>query len=123
LTRLESRWAAIHPQVEELDELQQRIRKYRPWFDTSMNSLTALQGLAESFPEDGRVTAKTVVIRNLASVTCTGTARDNQSLLDTLDQLRAIPGIGEMKVDQIRGKSPLQFAFNFQWNPGDAHER
>ena len=117
---LENQWAAIRPPVEELGGLQERIRKYRPWFDESMTSLTILHRLTESFPEDGRVTAKSLEIRNLLGVACTGTARDNQALLDTLDRLRAKPGVGEMKVDQIRGKSPLQFVFNFQWNPGGA---
>ena len=117
LSRLENRWAAIQPQVVELDALQRRIRQYRPWFDTSMQGLTILRRLTESFPEDGRVTAKTLEIRQSSIVACAGTARDNQALLDTLDRLRATPGVGGVKVDQIRGKSPLQFVFNFQWAP------
>ena len=65
---------------------------------------------------------KTVEIRELASVTCSGTARDSQALLKTLDRLRVFKEIGEVKVEQIRGSAPLQFTFNFHWGEGGANE-
>ncbi|HUR47401.1 MAG TPA: hypothetical protein VMZ27_16075, partial [Candidatus Saccharimonadales bacterium] len=115
LSQLQTKWAQMSPQVTELDSLQQQIRRFRPWFDNSMSNLSILRRLAEAFPEDGVVSAKTVEIREVSNVTCSGTARDNLALLKTLDQLRATKEIGDVKVDQIRGKSPLQFTFNFHW--------
>jgi hypothetical protein len=35
-----------------------------------------------------------------------------------LDQLRVAREVGNVKVDQLRGKAPLQFTLNFQWGPG-----
>jgi hypothetical protein len=121
LSRLRSAWTAMEPKVRELEDVQQQIRRFRPWFDESFRSLSILRRLTEAFPEDGVVTAKTVEIRELSAVTCSGFARDNQAFLRMLDQLRATKGVGEVKVDQVRGKTPLQFTFNFQWGEG-AHE-
>jgi len=36
--------------------------------------------------------------------------------------LRAANGVSDLKVDQIRGKSPLQFTFDFHWTEGGRHE-
>ena len=118
LSRLQAHWALMAPKVRELEDMQQQIKRFRPWFDESVRSLTILRKITEAFPEDGVVSAKTLEIRDLSSVTCSGVARDNQALLKVLDQLRATKDIGNLKVDQIRGKTPLQFTFNFHWGEG-----
>jgi len=120
LSRWRGQWSAIDRKVTELDGLQVQIKQFRPWFDESFRSLSILRRLTEAFPEDGVVAAKTVEIRDQTDVTCSGTARDSQALLKTLDQLRGAKEIFDVKVDQIRGKSPLQFTFNFHW--GGARE-
>jgi hypothetical protein len=48
-------------------------------------------------------------------VSCTGTARDNQSLIKMMDRLIASKQVSDVRTDQIRGKSPMQFTLNFQW--------
>ena len=115
LSRLQAQWAVMEPKVKELDGMQQQIKKFRPWFDGSFRSLSILKKLAESFPEEGVVTAKTLEIREASSVTCSGTARDNQAFLRMLDQLRAAKEVSDVKVDQVRGTAPMQFTFNFHW--------
>jgi hypothetical protein len=109
------RWEAMRTRVTELEAVQQRIKLFRPWFDGSIRSLAVLQQLSQAFPEDGAVTAKTVEIRDTRGVTCTGTARDQQALLRTLDLLRNAKQVSDVKVDQMRGQSPVQFTFNFHW--------
>ncbi len=99
----------------ELDEAQKQIRRFRPWFDESFHTLTLLRRLTEAFPEDGRVTAKTLEIRETAQVTCSGTAKDNQSLLRVLEKLRSIKGFGDVKLENVRGQAPVIFTFNLQW--------
>ena len=128
LSQLRSKWARMSSAVTELDDLQQQIRKYRPWFDESFRTLTILRKLTEAFPEDGVVTAKTFEIRELSSVSCSGVAHDNQAFLKMLDQLRATKEIAELKVDSVRGgesvrgRTPIQFTFNFHWDAGGVNE-
>jgi hypothetical protein len=111
----QAKWSKIQARVTELDGYQQQIKKYRPWFDESFKSLSVLRRLTEAFPEDGSVSAKIVEIREPALISCSGTARNNEALLKTLDQLRAAKEIQDVKVEQIRGKTPLEFTFNFHW--------
>ena len=119
---LRSQWAGMSAKVRQLDDVQQQIQKYRPWFDESFRSLSILKQLTMAFPEDGAVTAKTVEIRDGNVVNCSGAARDNAALLRMLGQLRASDGVTDLKVDQIRGKSPMQFTFDFHWNKGGGNE-
>ena len=119
LWRLESQWRGMHAAVRQLEDLQEQIRRYRPWHDNSVRSLTILRHLTEAFPEDGAVTAKTVEIRGLNNVTCTGTARNYPALLKSVENLRKVRQFREVALGPTRGQSPaLQFTFNFQWNEG-----
>jgi Tfp pilus assembly PilM family ATPase len=119
LWRYEAQWAKAQPTVHQLEELQNQIRQYRPWFDESVRGLSILRALTEAFPEDGTVTAKTVEIRDLNTVTCTGIAKNYQALLKTVESLRKVPQFREVALGPTRGQSPaLQFTFNFQWNGG-----
>lgn len=122
LSHYRSQWAAMSAKVHEIEDWQQQIRRYRPWFDDSLRTLSILRRLTEAFPEDGAVASKTVEIRDPGRVSCSGTARDNPALLRTLDQLRLAREIAEIKVEQMRGRSPLQFTFDFHWREGVRNE-
>ncbi len=111
----ETRWSKLAPAVTNLENLQFQIRRFRPWFDDSKKNLNIMFRVTEAFPQDPYVVAKTIEIREMSNVSCSGTARDNQALLRALDALRTVPEISDLKVDSIRGKSPLQFTFNFHW--------
>jgi hypothetical protein len=116
---LQAQWAKVQPTVKELEGVQAQIRQYRPWFDDSVRGLTILRGLTEAFPEDGSVTAKTVEIRDLNAVTCTGIARDRQALLRTIENVRKVRLFREVALGPTRGQPPaVQFTFSFQWNQG-----
>lgn len=116
LSSLRAEWAKMKPTVTELDNLQAQIRKYRPWYDEAVTSLSILRRVTEAFPEDGSVSAKSIEIRNVSTVNCTGTARDNQSYNKTIDRLSTTKQVGDVRTDTIRGKPPaLQFAFSFHW--------
>ncbi|HNQ72035.1 MAG TPA: hypothetical protein PKN95_00330 [Verrucomicrobiota bacterium] len=123
LWHYQSRWDAVKTRVVDLETIQNKIKQFRPWFDKSVRSLNILKQLTQAFPEDGDVTAKTVEIREANQVTCTGTAKDNAALLHTLDRLRQVRSIADLKVNRIQGKTPLQFTFDFRWVEGgvDAH--
>jgi hypothetical protein len=122
LILLRSQWSGISAKAQELDGLQKKIHQYRPWFDGSFRSLSILRQLTMAFPEDSGVTAKAVEIREGNVVICSGTANGNAALLRTLSQLRATDGVSGLKVDQIRGRSPMQFTFEFHWSMGGGNE-
>jgi hypothetical protein len=118
LVRLRSQWNGMAVKVTELQKLEDQVRQYRPWYDDSLVGLTILKYLTEAFPETGIVTAKSLEIREPGLVTCSGTTRDQQSLAKTLERLRGLGRVSDLRVIQIRGKSPMQFTFDFRWNEG-----
>jgi hypothetical protein len=115
LWSLRSEWRGMQVRVTGLAAVQTLIRDYRPWYDTSFHSLSILRGLTECFPDNGTVTAKSVELHGSAGVSISGTARDNASLLRTLEQLRKTREVHELKIEQIRGKAPLQFTLSLRW--------
>ena len=94
--------------------MQDRIREFRPWHDTSFSTLSTLKLVTDVFPDTGSVTAKSIEIKGHSSVTITGSTRENAALLGALDRLRQRPEVTNLKIEQIRGKSPAQFTFSFQ---------
>ena len=112
---LRNEWEAMSAQVAALEGVQNKIRDYRPFYDAGFRNLTIMKRVVECFPDNGSVTAKTFEIHSPASVSVSGTARDNASLLRTLDQLRQAREIQGLKIEQIRGKTPAQFNFTFRW--------
>ncbi len=118
LSRLRSQWADMEPDVKKLEDMQQQIRRFRPWFDDGFPNLSILRRVTEAFPVDGVVSAKSLEIRERSTVTCSGIARDNQAFLKMRDQLQAIKEVGSVQVDQVRGRTPLQFTLNFRWGQG-----
>jgi hypothetical protein len=119
LWKLERQRSANAAKVKQLTDIQKLISQYRPWFDEKVRGLSILRALTEAFPEDGRVTAKTVEIRDLHNVTCTGTARSYQDLLQTLQRLRGMKQFREANLGPTRGQAPtLQFSVTLAWNEG-----
>ena len=124
---LRTEWESMAVRVTELDGVLGRIREFRPWYDESFRNLTIMRRVVECFPDNGSVTAKSFEIhgpstsslssasRDSASVSVSGTAKDNASLLRTLDLLRRAQEIKGLKIEQIRGKTPAQFTFTFRW--------
>jgi len=115
LWSLRSDWEGMEAKVKDLDAVQARIREFRPWYDTSFRNLSILRKVVDCFPDNGSVTAKGFEVHSPSTVTVTGTARDNASLLRTLDLLRQSKEIQGLKIEQIRGKTPAQFTFTFRW--------
>jgi hypothetical protein len=46
----------------------------------------------------------------------TGTARDQASILRVQEELQKVKEIQGLKVEQMRGKTPVQFTLTFRWN-------
>ena len=117
-----SQWTHMAAKVGELQAIQDNIRQYRPWYDGSFKHLSLLRVLSLAFPEDGAVTAKNIEVRDGNAVTCSGTARDYAALLAMQAKLRTTDGVTGVKLEQIRGKTPMQFVFGFTYNNGGGSE-
>ena len=113
-SRLEKRWANMNASVNELDALQQKIRKFRPWFDRKPTGVQLLESLFNAFPDGGDVWAKSIQI-NGAKVTCTGFARNQPAFLAMLDRLRHRPDVSNLQTQQIRNENPVQFTVVYHW--------
>lgn len=138
LSRLERQWKVIEPRFLEVAAIQENVRRFRPWFDDSAQSLRIIRSLTEAFPEDGDVWARTLEIKvppdfgrgaSEASrpaglvVKCTGRARSTQQWLDVLQQLGKTKGVTNLHAGPLTGKDPLQFEVSFGWNAGEADGR
>jgi hypothetical protein len=119
LWSLNSQWMKISKTVKDLTAMQDKIKQFRPWNDASIKGLTILKGLTEAFPQDGTVTAKSVEIHELNTITCSGVTRDNPALMATIKRLRAMPQVTDVQIGSLRGQSPaVQFTFVFKWREG-----
>ncbi len=113
-SRLDAEWKAMSANVAELDSLQQRIRQFRPWFDSTPHSLQIMEGLVGAFPETGDVWAKSIQFTAASKVTCTGFARNQAALLALLDRLRAMEQVNDLQVQQVRGENPVEFTLIYK---------
>lgn len=118
LWSLRSQWSRMSAQVADLQNIENNIQQYRPWYDESYPDLAILRQVTLAFPEDGAVTAKTIEIHDGNTVSCSGTASDSESLLTVLSKLRGAPGVNDVKLEQTRGKAPMQFTFDFVYGNG-----
>jgi hypothetical protein len=121
ISGLQSHWQRIEPTVTELQAARAQTLRFQPWFDRSFRGLRILRALTRAFPEEGSLSsAKTLEIRDLTTVTCSGIARDNQAYLNLLDKLRTNAEVSDLKTETVRGQAPVQFTFNFQWEGAPA---
>jgi hypothetical protein len=119
---LESKWGKIAPQCKELQAMKVNISQYRPWYDDSVKGLSILRTLSRAFPKEGSVTAKTVEIGDLKTVSCTGIAKTYAALLQTKERLRALKQIRDVNILSTRGQAPaIAFTFTFTWTPGGSN--
>ena len=119
LSRYQSEWLGMSRKVGELEAVSDQIHKFRPWYDDSMRALAILKRLTTAFPEDGSVSARTIEIRDLSAVTCTGTTRDRAGVIKVFEGLRSSSEVSDVRMGNIRGnKPPMQFTFDFRWVEG-----
>ena len=114
LSQLEDQWAEISPQVKAAKGFQDQVRKYRPWFDNSVPSLSIPKSLAQAFPEGGTVWLKSLRIKDRTFATCTGSASNRSDWMSLLEKLGKDPGLDNLQVVQARGDAPISFTFTFR---------
>jgi hypothetical protein len=121
ISSLTSKWNVMAPRVTELNGDQDQIKKYRDYYDQSFRNLRILKRLALATPSDGSVSAKTIEVHDLSSVTCSGVARDNDSFVHLFTNLSDDTNEISQVHPEVRGQKPMQFTLNFQFEGGAAN--
>ena len=128
LNGLQKQWNGLNPfnpetglsmkdSVAVVETVQGKRREFRPWFDSSVPSLTTARAITRAFPETGEIWLKQLNIRDDSKVMATGSSSDQNSLLATLDKLRITSGISNLELKSQQGSDPIFFSFEFDWNP------
>jgi hypothetical protein len=112
---LQSKWKTISPTVTELNADQDQIQKFRTWYDRTFHNLRIWRELTYAFPDDGDVHVKTIEIRDLNNVTCSGLAQNNDAFVRVHDKLGNDTNEVNNLHAEVRGQTPMQFTLNFQW--------
>jgi len=120
LNGLQKEWNGMRDRVVAAENIRGKIREFRPWFDSSVPSLTTARAITRAFPETGEIWLKQLNIRDDSQVMATGSSRDQNSLLATLDKLRITSGISNLELKSQQGSDPIFFSLEFDWNPPSA---
>ena len=125
LNGLQKQWNDLNPDtglsmrgnVAAVETVQGKIHEFRPWFDSSVPSLTTARAITLAFPETGEIWLKQLNIRDDSKVLAKGSSRDQNSLLATWDKLLSTSGISNLELKSQQGSDPIFFSFEFNWNP------
>ena len=117
LFQLRSQWNAMATEVNTLDDDMAKLQKYHPWFDDSYPALTVLAKLTSAFPDEGSITAKSIEVRDLTTVTVHGSAKTQAVFNATREKLGTIPGCVNVKGDTTGTAPQMQYNLAFDWNP------
>lgn len=123
LTAWSARLNKLEPEAKVVRDARKQMLNYEPWFDETYSGLRIIKTITEKFPESGVVSAKSLQIRNLTDVTCTGIAQDNREYFAMITRLRGAQGITNINNGPMIGNPPnVQFSFTLQWMGGESAE-
>ena len=104
----------------ELNDLQQRIRLFRPWFETTPQSLQCVETVASCFPEQGDLWAKSIQLAENGKVTITGFAKNHGQVSELQSKLRKQTGVKDVQIQQVKSDKVISFTMVFQWEGAHA---
>jgi len=114
-----AKWKQMSAEVAVLKGVHAKVDKYQPWSDKNVTGLTILKQITTAFPKTGDVTVKSLEIRDLNTIICSGVARSLPALTATQGQLRQTKGIIDVSQGPARGRAPAwQFTLTIKFNPG-----
>ncbi|MDB4816621.1 hypothetical protein OAG93_00260 [bacterium] len=117
LDSLQKDWDGIKENVATVETVVGNIGEFRPWFDSSVPSLTTARAITRAFPKTGEIWLKQLNIRDDSKIMANGSSRDQNSLLATLEKLRSTSGVSNLELKSQQGSDPIFFSFEFDWNP------
>jgi hypothetical protein len=115
LSHLRSNWSKLEPKVTELTTMQGQIMQFRDFYDQAMRDARVLDRLASVFPRDNSVSLKSIEVRDMVNVTCSGVARDNAAFVGVFSKLSDDTNEISNVHPEVRGQKPMQFTVSFTW--------
>lgn len=120
-SKLEEEWKGMQRNVAQIEAIQVKIKRFRPWFDENPQNLIMLEALASAFSENGDTWAKSVQIQDGQRVVCVANAKTAAAKEEMLGRLRKKPGVSNVQTQQVRGTNPIVFNFMYKWEPNHAN--
>ena len=122
LAELKQKRDEMKGNVTSAKEFVARVKLANGWGDSRPNYLECLRTLTLCFPEEGRVWASTLSIRDDMKGILSGGASDEKIVLDLIDKLKVNPAFTDLKLLQMReseGKnSEVSFTIAFSYLGG-----
>lgn len=100
--RLRGQMASSAPAAERAGELVDRIAFAGGWYDRRPPMLDCLLEITRAFPQEGRVWATSVAVREDMQVLLTGKSVNEAAAMDVLDRLKSSPRLVNVKPLYIR---------------------
>ena len=114
INRYTKQWKGMETQVRELNDVLDQTARDRPWYDTTFRGLSIMKQLTLAFPQNGSLTAKTVEVRDMNTVSVGGNAQSSEAVSSTIHRLQTVmPGATNF-IYTTRGTRPTLFTFDFQ---------
>jgi hypothetical protein len=119
LSHLRGKWAVLEPKVTQLTAMQDEIQEFRDFYDQASRDARLWHALALILPRDNSVSLKSIEVRDLGNVICSGVAQDNDAFAKVYSKLSDDTNeISNVHIDDKRGQKPMQFTVNFTWGTG-----
>jgi len=115
LSHLRGKWKDLEPEVTQLTAMQDQIRQFRDFYNQAAREVGIWERLATVLPENNDVSLKSIEVRDLVNVTCSGVARDGETFAAVYSKLNDDTNeISNVHVEK-KGTRPVQFTVNFVW--------
>ena len=102
VSALRSQLAGLKDGVTEAKSLVDSVSFARGWYDRRPPFLDCLREITAAFPQEGRIWATSLMIRQDMEAMLTGKSSSESAVLDVLDRLKSNPALGQVKPLYIR---------------------
>jgi len=116
---MQARLSGLDPSVRRAKNLIDKASFARGWYDRRLPMLDCLRAVTLAFPEEGRIWATSLAVREDMTVSLSGKASGKGAVLDLLDRLNASPALTEIKLQYTRqsgtNTQEVSFAINIHF--------
>jgi hypothetical protein len=118
VAELKQRRDSMKESVKSAKDFITRIKNTSTWYDKRPNYLECLRSITQTFPEDGKIWASNLTVREDMQGVLTAHAQDEKGVLEVLDRLKSNHAFADVKMLQIRaaGGQSTEVAFSVSFS-------